>query len=343
MRKKIKRIVPFILVGVLVSSFVMTNYNKAREVKAVVGVDDLAIAGLVTTLLLAYGYATTQYYNNTDGANALADEWEEEYNQARLTVINGGGGSDNGDDDDDKNKFEDTDGDGKITEKDIPPFSNFLTKNAVTLSANASLLLTPIVTKFISSMYGNNELTDNSQLETLPSLSACIDDYVSNNNLDISSYPYVYKTYTQRRNSVATDYVLDYYYTNWGSLLIDSNNTDGWGYRLSLSDSLHIQIDRSTLLKNGKVTDYSFHELGKGLGVNLKVKPTWYFWNGPIFTDYTSFSASLKKGGTRVDWVTPELQNTFDNKGNLELLPSFEPWNARVNSKIFLYRWKFEM
>lgn len=89
MRKKIKRIVPFILVGVLVSSFVMTNYNKAREVKAVVGVDDLAIAGLVTTLLLAYGYATTQYYNNTDGANALADEWEEEYNQARLTVING--------------------------------------------------------------------------------------------------------------------------------------------------------------------------------------------------------------------------------------------------------------
>ena len=133
MRKKIKKIVPFILVGVLVSSFVMTNYNKAREVKAVVGVDDLAVAGLVTTLLLAYGYATTQYYNNTDGANALADEWEEEYNQARLTVINGGGGSDNGDDDDDKNKFEDTDGDGKITEKDIPPFSNFLTKNAVTL------------------------------------------------------------------------------------------------------------------------------------------------------------------------------------------------------------------
>lgn len=96
MRKKIKRIVPFILVGVLVSSFVMTNYNKAREVKAVVGVDDLAVAGLVTTLLLVYGYATTQYYNNTDGANALADEWEEEYNQARLTVINGGGVKHNG-------------------------------------------------------------------------------------------------------------------------------------------------------------------------------------------------------------------------------------------------------
>lgn len=43
MRKKIKRIVPFVLVGILVSSFVMTNYNKAREAKAVVGVDDLAV------------------------------------------------------------------------------------------------------------------------------------------------------------------------------------------------------------------------------------------------------------------------------------------------------------
>ena len=27
----------------------------------------------------------------------------------------------------------------------------------------------------------------------------------------------------------------------------------------------------------------------------------------------------------RVDWVTPELQDSFDNKGNLELLPSFDP------------------
>ena len=192
MRKKIKRIVPFILVGVLVSSFVMTNYNKAREVKAVVGVDDLAIAGLVTTLLLAYGYATTQYYNNTDGANALADEWEEEYNQARLTVINGGGGSDNGDDDDDKNKFEDTDGDGKITEKDIPPFSNFLTKNAVTLSANASLLLTPIVTKFITDKFCNG---DTSKVECLADASKEMNKYLSSENIDLSSYKYFMKKY----------------------------------------------------------------------------------------------------------------------------------------------------
>ena len=47
MRKKFKRIVPFVLVGVLVSSFVMTNYNKAREAKAAFVVDDIALIVLM--------------------------------------------------------------------------------------------------------------------------------------------------------------------------------------------------------------------------------------------------------------------------------------------------------
>ena len=214
MRKKFKRIVPFVLVGVLASSFVMTNYDKAREVKAVVGVDDLAVAGLVTTLLLAYGYATTQYYNNTDGANALADEWEEEYNQARLTVINGGGGSDNGDDDDDKNKFEDTDGDGKITEKDIPPFSNFLTKNAVTLSANASLLLAPIVTKFICDSTG---MFKNDNPSTLLDIKQSANSLLINNNIDVNSFSHsIESVLSWNKNNKNANRIYEAYYFNTG-------------------------------------------------------------------------------------------------------------------------------
>lgn len=317
MRKKFKRIVPFVLVGILVSSFVMTNYNKAREVKAVVGVDDLAVAGLVTTLLLAYGYATTQYYNNTDGANALADEWEEEYNQARLTVINGGGGSDNGDDDDDKNKFEDTDGDGKITEKDIPPFSNFLTKNAVMLSANASLLLTPIVTKFITDKFSNG---DTSKVECLADASKEMNKYLSSENIDLSSYKYIMKKY----NINSSYYELNLYATNCGYVRIDDSGFCFW----QDNNSIHLFIRRAINSVDSKRYDFS-----KNYG--LSSTNTWardkngfasyYSWNGPMFNSSDDAKAYENGDYSRVDWVTPELQDTFDNKGNLELLPSFDP------------------
>lgn len=297
MRKKIKRIVPFVLVGVLVSSFVITNYNKAREVKAVVGVDDLAIAGLVTTLLLAYGYATTQYYSNTDGANALADEWEEEYNQARLTVINGGGGSDNGDDDDDKNKFEDTDGDGKITEKDIPPFSNFLTKNAVILSVNASLLLAPIITSYIKSQYGSEKINN---VQDIKSLNNAIDFYCSDNNIDLSNYRYY--SISQYGNVITKIYSNDAFAIDYPTYY--SVSGDGVSFLYTVSD--------------GKIWQF----LKSGSNSIKKNDSSTKFWvsNIPIYSSIDDY-----RNNKRVDWVTPELQNTFDNKGNLELLPSFDP------------------
>lgn len=308
MNKKIKRIIPFILVAVLVSSFVMANYNKAREVKAVVGVDDLAVAGLVTTLLLAYGYVTTQYYNNTDGANALADEWEEEYNQARLTVINGGGGSDNGDDDD-KNKFEDTDGDGKITEKDIPPFSNFLTKNAVTLSANASLLLTPIVSNFIQKIWGNNRLDNEFQLDTLASSKVDLSNYLSINNIDVSSYLYcsVFYTYGTSSGQVTTNQV-EYYYTSEGYQYYASNDDY---LSVNMKNTLYIKMDYLSKTPTIK------HEIKKNWGRSFaKSYSKYYYCNLPFGSSFSD---------NRIDWVTPELQDVFDNKGNLELLPSFNP------------------
>ena len=325
MRKKIKRIVPFVLVGVLASSFVMTNYNKAREAKAVVGVDDLAIAGLVTTLLLAYGYATTQYYNNTDGANALADEWEEEYNQARLTVINGGGGSDNGDDDD-KNKFEDTDGDGKITEKDIPPFSNFLTKNAVTLSANASLLLTPIVTKFIISKFGNSN-TDSSDIDNLRKLNNQLNDYVASNNIDLSNYKYTFRYLEFHYYSSDTFYydLYEYHTNNGGVFFGDSGSMSIF---LVSDDTLFLHC-RNGKYYNGKDATISEVQYKKGLNVGFSEKPFYCYWNGNSFSDNSinewKTCISNNNFSNRVDWVTPELQDTFDNKGNLELLPSFDP------------------
>ena len=79
MRKKFKRIVPFVLVGVLVSSFVMTNYNKAREAKAAFVVDDIALMVAlfamcgITYTGLEYYYANGQWLDENDSPVADND------------------------------------------------------------------------------------------------------------------------------------------------------------------------------------------------------------------------------------------------------------------------------
>ena len=79
MRKKFKRIVLFVLVGVLASSFVMTNYNKAREAKAAFVVDDIALMVAlfamcgITYTGLEYYYANGQWLDENDSPVADND------------------------------------------------------------------------------------------------------------------------------------------------------------------------------------------------------------------------------------------------------------------------------
>ena len=333
-KQRFKKIVPYILIAVLSSTAVLFSYDKGNEVHAMVGVDDVAVAGLVTTLLLAYGYATTQYYNNTDGANALADEWEEEYNQTRLTVINGGGGSDNGDDDDDKNKFEDTDGDGKITEKDIPSFSDLLTKNAVTLSANASLLLAPIVTKsildikqlganFADKFVDNGVNVDLNYIDSTTRFFAHVSSmYLPSLGFDTYMQNSVYPCCAIKTDKNKCGYYIMYfnsssaykpqdYYTFRNGKLKNKNS----GFPLYGED-----VSKDYFGFNG--INYSFYVLNPYRFDKL-------YLHCPIFNDADTAFNYLKKcienNGKDIDWVTPELQDTFDNKGNLELLPPFDP------------------
>lgn len=136
MRKKIKRIVPFVLVGVLVSSFVMTNYNKAREAKAAFVVDDIALMIAlfamcgITYTGLEYYYSGGQWLDETDSPIANPDtekqvqdlldrskkHWDEEVRKKAIAmglideegnILNNGSGGSSGDDNnnDDDNKF----------------------------------------------------------------------------------------------------------------------------------------------------------------------------------------------------------------------------------------------
>lgn len=134
MRKKFKRIVPFVLVGVLASSFVMTNYNRACEAKAAFVVDDIALMVAlfamcgITYTGLEYYYANGQWLDENDSPVADNDtkkqldglldrskkHWDEEVRKKAIAqglidedgnILNNGSGGSSGGNNDDDNKF----------------------------------------------------------------------------------------------------------------------------------------------------------------------------------------------------------------------------------------------
>lgn len=134
LNKKIKRIIPFILVAVLTSSFVMANYNKAREAKAAFVVDDIALMVAlfamcgITYTGLEYYYANGQWLDENDSPVADNDaqkqldglldrskkHWDEEVRKKAVAqglidedgnILNNGSGGSSGGSNDDDNKF----------------------------------------------------------------------------------------------------------------------------------------------------------------------------------------------------------------------------------------------
>ena len=153
-RNLVRKILPFVLVGIITSSAVMLSYNECRDVKAVAVVDDVAIASAVALILLAYGYLSINCFNDTDGTSALTESWGEAYDKERFTVLQGGAGSGGGDDDNNDDDWDDIDGDGKITEVDIPKWVDVVagfgaTGAVVSIMANADKILSPIVSNYI--------------------------------------------------------------------------------------------------------------------------------------------------------------------------------------------------
>lgn len=311
-KQRFKKIVPYILIAVLSSTAVLFSYDKGNEVHAMVGVDDVALAGLVTAILMSYGYVTLDYYNNTDGSSALADDWEEAYEQARFQVLNGGGSGDNNDDDNDDD-WEDTDGDGKITEKDIPKFNQLYnpTSGASALgatfliTANAGKLLAPIVSKFMLGKCGGVNYKPNDEEFQKSSIKlgrAKLDSYLSDNNIDISSYPYRFVDYDYIRSGgrlVANQ--VNYCYCSKG---YGYHSKDGNDYYWSVKHGLKVSVD---LVNDMVVSDSDYSASG---GFAVSSKKYWYS-NLPKESGVTSDS----------NWIDPNIGDGFDNDGKLELLP----------------------
>ena len=313
-KQRFKKIVPYILIAVLSSTAVLFSYDKGNEVHAMVGVDDVALAGLVTAILMSYGYVTLDYYNNTDGSSALADDWEEAYEQSRFQVLNGGGSGDNNDDDNDDD-WEDTDGDGKITEKDIPKFNQLYnpTSGAAAagatflITANAGKLLAPIVSKFLYKKYNNipNSISDSNEV---------VKKYLSENNIDISGCkyfvtwrgpllqtsadpsPYRICKYFYYKDAVFKQNGHDYSFQNRAFVSLDEPNA--YGFEVRTGSGSYIE----------RITDYGLRSFG-------------------MSSDYGTFSFNMPQvewgsDNTKfTNWIDPNIGDGFDNKGDLELLP----------------------
>lgn len=305
-KKKLKKVIPFILVGVMASSLIFFGYDKANEVKAVAGVDDIAVAGLITAILMSYGYVTLDYYNNTDGSSALADDWEEAYEQARFQVLNGGGSGDNNDDDNDDD-WEDTDGDGKITEKDIPKFNQLYnpTSGASALgatfliTANAGKLLAPIVSKFIKSKYGKQGDTT-SLKEECSQLHTSVKQALNDKGININSYKYVAR-YLTGTNS---------YYEIYSNVMGICDDTGA----LIVRNGVRVYRDRfSNRIEIEKDFRGSFSPWSYTVTSSLMC-----FCNASHYKDQESLNDGNKSNN---DWIDPNIGDGFDNKGDLELLP----------------------
>ena len=314
-KQRFKKIVPYILIAVLSSTAVLFSYDKGSEVHAMVGVDDVALAGLVTAILMSYGYVTLDYYNNTDGSSALADDWEEAYEQARFQVLNGGGSGDNNDDDDDD--WEDTDGDGKITEKDIPKFNQLYnpTSGASALgatfliTANAGKLLAPIVSKFI---YNNVGCIRNTSNSNCLGVKQGANDLLDSSNIDISKYSHKVE-YIQKNEYY--DYLhYECYAFNSGYFYYSENGTVKFLFK---SPFVHVVYNTNTIQQK----NYAFEETRPNNGLNggfeSNDKYEYFRVVGHIFDTKEDAELGIQPN----NWIDPNIGDGFDNKGDLKLLP----------------------
>lgn len=247
------KILPFILIGVIASTTVSLNYNKAREVKAVAVVDDALV---VVAILAMCGVAWTSidhfwspggWINEGDSPVADPDlqkwadgfnerwqkQWDDDVKKKALELglidengnIKNSGGSSGGDDDND-NKF--------------PSWSEL--KDKVVNNGGKMLpALAPFAAIFAYKAYEDSKGTKINNLSTLEQLkkgNQLFDDYLSEKNIDVSSYPYFFKTYTKYTNGMVYEYYYfedGYYKLGDSSMSVVNSGKNFRGFKLSIN------------------------------------------------------------------------------------------------------------
>lgn len=128
LKKRLKKIIPFILIGILSSTAVLFSYDKGNEVQAAVVVDDIMVVTAILALCGVSFLGTEELWGDGNGwypgidAGQDVDEWIDDFNKPWKEEwdektkeyalehglidengnYNGGGSGDGGDDDDHK-------------------------------------------------------------------------------------------------------------------------------------------------------------------------------------------------------------------------------------------------
>lgn len=248
------KILPFILIGVIASTTVSLNYNKIREVKAVAVVDDALV---VVAILAMCGVAWTSidhfwspggWINEGDSPVADPDlqkwadgfnerwqkQWDDDVKKKALELglidengnIKNNGGSSGGSDDND-NKF--------------PSWREL--KDKVANNGGKMLpALAPFAAIFAYKAYEDSKgtkINNLSSLEQLKKGNQLLDDYLKEKNIDVSSYPYFFKTYKKYTNGLSYEYYyLDngYYKLGDSSMSVVNSGKNFRGFKLFIND-----------------------------------------------------------------------------------------------------------
>lgn len=219
LKKKLKKIIPFVLVGFITSTSIFLSYDRANEVKAAFVVDDLALmislfamCGIAYTGL-EYYYANGQWLDDTDSpvsdpdtqkkVNDLLDRsrkhWDEDVRKKALekglidedgNILSGGSSGSGGDDSGDDKKF--------------PSWSELKKKVAENngLISDSITLLSPFIALYgfegYRKAYGGLK---KSPMESLEKAESSLSDYLKNNDISLSDMPYYSKVISAYKNA----------------------------------------------------------------------------------------------------------------------------------------------
>lgn len=324
LKKKLKKVVPFILIAVLSCTAVLFSYDKGNEVQAAVVVDDIMV---VTTILALCGVSflgTEELWGDGNGwypgidAGQDIDEWIDDFNKPwskewdektreyalehGLIDENGnytGGGDGNGDGgDDDDHKF--------------PSWQKIKTL----VKANGGNVATalgaylPLITGFAYSVLNdsNNNLSQN-ELSEFEKANNAVNDFCASNSIDISSYKY---SCTFHIDQFGSDAICRWY----------SNNAYIYHYVSATSDMYRlISLDSGVFFtyENGSV------ELRKQNGINywLSRMPEWKFYgNIPVYDSEEDYKKKKQKiiSPSTID-ITSNLKNKTKYVDGIPVLP----------------------
>ena len=326
-KKRIKnllhKVIPFILVGVITSSAVMMSYEKVREVKAEPVTTTILVGSLLAVMAsMGVVYATPKILEMwQDGNNALDPDYEDIYNdwengyESEWQVLYGNGSS-----------GDNNPGDNGNDEKP-PHFKELL--ESISLSGSTAIMTAKAFDLLVTS--GKTMIQKTYELGTLFAEATIPDganidiNYIDKNTTAIifGNHPYLVNGVRGYNVIIQSDGPICFVGCQ---LFYDVNSTQNI-IVFSESGEKTGTLEGFDWFNGGKHNDNGVYSVGISRYVShLSKYPTFSTKQEAI--DYIKQSTGQNDNHEPI-WVTPELQDTYENTGQFEF-PENMPSPLRV-------------